>query len=228
MKLFFSIVLTASHCIYEQHMRVLAGRRAKYDYVNVQSVGVKKTLPHEDYLLDPNGIQAYNDVGLLLLDTPLTFNQYVQPIKWTDKVDLEKPATIYGWGSIDAFINDPSEHLRSKNISLIPDNLCIELLNKAVTKCTKQVYEICAEKSACNGDSGSPLVQTVDNVTMLIGITSWLADDNINCDTAPTVFENVGHFSDWIKDGMRILLEENGKSVTENPVDNENMVIRIG
>lgn len=69
------------------------------------------------------------------------------------------------------------------------------------------------------GEKGGPIVQKVDNVTKLIGITSWLADDNINCDTGPAVFENVGYFSTWIKDGIRVLLKGNSSKnadVSEN------------
>lgn len=202
-------------------MYILAGRSTNYVDKNEQIVTVQKTLPHENYLLDPNGVQAYYDIGLLLLETPLNFNQYVQPIQWTNNINFEKESTIYGWGSINAFYNSPSYYLRAKNISLIPDHLCIDMLNKAITKCEKQVYEVCAEKSACNGDSGSPIVQKVDNVTKLIGIVSWLADDNINCDRAPAVFESVGYFSKWIKEGIRILMKVN---VTESQEDNENVV----
>lgn len=219
---YFSIVLTASHCIDEHYnMFVTAGRSTKYDNENVQIVGVEKTLPHENYLLDPNGIQAYYDIGLLRLQTPLTFNEYVKPIEWTT-IDIGNPqVTIYGWGSTDAFQNRPSYYLRAKNITLISDSLCIDMLNKAITKCNKQVYELCAEKSACHGDSGSPIVQKVDNVTKLIGVTSWLADDNIDCNTGPAVFENVGYFSKWIKEGIRALMKGN---VTENLDDSENVV----
>ncbi|KAG4080170.1 hypothetical protein HA402_008241 [Bradysia odoriphaga] len=215
------IVLTANHCLAKNTMTVAAGRSVKYSNSNVQTVLVEKTLPHEEYSLDPNGIQAYNDVGLLLLATPLSFNKYVQPIELTSEVNFDKPATLYGWGSTDAFVNSPSFFLRARNISLIDHDLCVELLNKAVTKCTKQEYEICGEKSACNGDSGSPISQKVNNVTKLIGIVSWLADDNISCDTSPAVFESIGHFSKWIKDGMRALLKGNS---TENQDDNENVV----
>lgn len=213
----FSIVLTARHCIYDHDMIVTAGGSTRYFDFNAQTVSVQKSLPHGNYLLDPNGVQAYYDIGLLLLQNPLILNSYVQPIEWSNKIDFDKPVVVYGWGSINAFQNTPSHYLRAKNISLIPDNLCIEMLNKAITKCNKQIYEICGQKSACNGDSGSPVVQIVDNVRRLIGITSWLADDNINCNTAPAVFENVGYFSQWIKDGIRILLK--GKVV-----DHENVV----
>lgn len=200
---------------------VTAGISEKYYNNYAQTVSVKKSLVHENYLLDPNGIQAYNDVGLLLLQTPLTFNLFVQPIEWTNNIDFDKSVVIYGWGSTNAFQNSPSDYLRAKNVSIIPDNLCMDLLKKAKTKCTKQVYEVCTQKGACHGDSGGPAVQIVDNVKKLIGVASWLADDNINCDTSPAVFENVGYFSGWIKDGIRVLMKEN---VTEQFTDHENIV----
>lgn len=155
-----SIVLTASHCIVEQkqnNIEISVGRSTVLFDSNAQTASVQTILPHEDYTLDPNEIQPYHDVGLLLLETPLNLNQHVQPIAWTNSIDYEKPLTTYGWGSTDAFENHPSYYLQAKNVSLIPDNLCIDMLNKAITKCTKQAYEICAEKSLCYGDSGKKL-----------------------------------------------------------------------
>lgn len=188
---------------------VIAGGSVKYFDNNAQIVGVQRKLPHENYHLDSNGVQAYNDVGLLLLQTPLIFNSHVQSIEWSSKIDFHRPVIIYGWGSTDAFENSPSNYLRAKKISLIPENVCIDMLDNAIFKYNKQIYELCAEKSACHGDSGSPAVQIVGNSTKLIGIVSWLADDKINCDTAPAVFENVGYFSEWIKNGMKNLLTAN-------------------
>lgn len=65
------------------------------------------------------------------------------------------------------------------------------------------------------------LVQIVENATKLIEITSWLADDKNNYHRAPAFFENVGYFSDWIKDGIRTLLKG---IVTENSTDQDNIV----
>lgn len=164
-------------------MTVSAGRSEKFSNQNVQTLNVRKTLPHEEYLLDPNGIQAYNDVGLLRLETPFTFNEYVQPIDWANNVDFDKPATIYGWGSTNPFLNSPSFYLRAKNISLIPDDLCIEWLNKAITKCTKQIYEICGEKSACNGDSGKK-IPIQQKLTSLLKRFSFTCNNRwTNCTT---------------------------------------------
>lgn len=199
---------------------IMAGGCKKYLDVNEQRVNVQKTLPHENYRLDPNGVQAYNDIGLLLLQTPLTFHSHVQPIEWTNIIDFDKPAFVYGWGSTNSVRYMPSYQLLAKNISLIPDNLCIEMLNRAKTRCDKQVYELCGQNGVCS-DSGGACVQIVENVTKLIGITSWVADDNINCDTEPAIFENVGYFSDWIKDGMRMLMKGN---ITGNLTDLENII----
>lgn len=183
-------------------MQVSAGQSNTSSNVNKQIVGVERTLRHENYSLDPNGIQAYYDIGLLLLKSPLTFNKHVQPINWTNNIDFGSPVTVLGWGSTNAFQKTSSMNLRAKNVSLIADELCIDMLNKTITKCTKQIYDVCAEKSACYGDSGGGMTQKVQNVTKLVGITAWLADDNINCNTTPAVFVNVGFFSDWIAEGI--------------------------
>eukprot|EP01084_Bolivina_argentea_P318245 551865_1 len=51
-----------------------------------------------------------------------------------------------------------------------------------------------ADKSACNGDSGGPLI--IKNTNIQIGIVSWLVN---NCqDGRPNVFTDVSVFKSWI------------------------------
>lgn len=192
----------------------------------LQTIDVEKTLRHENYEVDPNEIQPYYDIALLLLKKPLEFNSFVHSIEWTDQIDIDKTATIYGWGSTNAFVRTHSIYsiyLRARNISLIADNLCKEMLTKTITKVEKQIYELCGEKAVCHGDSGGSVTQVIGNVTKLIGIVSWTPDHNIDCNTGPSTFVNVGYFADWINDGIRMLMKEN---VTESMEvgDDENLV----
>lgn len=216
---YFSVILSAAHCI-SSYMMATAGGSHLSDNTT-QTVDIQSTFLHENYLQDPNGIQTYNDIGLLLLKNPFQFNSHIQRIELTNKIDFHRNVTVYGWGSTDAFVINRSEHLRAKNISLIPVDVCNKMLNEAITTCEKQIYEYCVEKSCCNGDSGGPVVQTIGNVTKLVGIISWGADDDISCDSEPHVFDSVGYFAKWIKNGIRTLLRE---KVSGSGDDQENFV----
>lgn len=59
--------------------------------------------------------------------------------------------------------------------------------------------QICAnaqDKSICVGDSGGPLMATVDGLVYTVGLTSWI----INCHdyVYPAAFTRVSSFLNWI------------------------------
>lgn len=174
--------------------------------IETASVHVQKSLVHENFLPDPNGMQAQYDIGLLLLKDELEFNSNVQPIKYNQN-DSFKNVILYGWGSEDAFVFKPSHFLLAKNMSVIAENMCIEMLSKTITENKKEFYEFCMGKSSCYGDSGGAIVEKNGNVTKLVGIMSRGADDKIDCNKAPSMAVDVGYFFEWIKDGINILLD---------------------
>lgn len=56
----------------------------------------KKAITHEDY----SSILLINDVGVLILSTPIEYTKYIQPISLatTDIAPADSPCTLSGWG----------------------------------------------------------------------------------------------------------------------------------
>lgn len=138
--------------------------------------------------------EIINDVGLIKLATPLTFNDAVQPIALeTDFIPGGEDTVLCGWG------------MTSLDPALTPNDLQYIFLKViSVKECQEReapfnVYEseICTftefGEGACYGDSGGPLV-TGGKVA---GIVSW----GRPCAAGyPDVFTRVSSFVDWIQD----------------------------
>ncbi|XP_063701974.1 mite allergen Der p 3-like [Culicoides brevitarsis] len=211
-----NIVLTAGHCARASQagfVSVTAGT----NYVNSPGKGQKhyaeQLLPHANFSVGANGVQAYNDIALIKLSTPFELNSDVQPISWAN-VSLERDSVMFGFGYNDFHM--PAQYLRAINVTFIEEPKCVEMLAKTITKSVKENYELCAEKCACNGDSGSPLIQKDENgEAKIVGIASWLADDLYGCTTPPAVFLKVAEFEDWITEKLKDL-EISNKISTES------------
>lgn len=65
---------------------------------NKQQINVKRVINHPDYTQDSD-----NDIALLLLSAPLTFNNYVRPVCLAATSSDFPPSTkvwVTGWGAI--------------------------------------------------------------------------------------------------------------------------------
>lgn len=66
---------------------------------------VKMTITHDDYFTpefsDPDIV---NDIGLIHVQTPIQFNEKVQPIKYsTNEVKADELLQISGWGYLNVY-----------------------------------------------------------------------------------------------------------------------------
>ena len=89
--------------------------------------------------------------------------------------------------------------LMEVDVPTIPLDKCQEMYSKRPGVINPSV--ICAGfeegvKDSCNGDSGGPLLQFMDGVPVLYGITSW--GDGCARSRQPGVYTRVSHFTDWI------------------------------
>lgn len=63
---------------------------------------VRKLIAHEEY----NRPQFANDVGLILIDGKIEFNEKVQPIKYSNKfVKAGSELRVTGWGRLSVSVN---------------------------------------------------------------------------------------------------------------------------
>lgn len=133
-------VVSAGHCfepeILPSNYYIRAG--STRHKVGGVTVAAKKIILHEDY--HKENYALYNDISLIMLDSPLTFNTYIQPILLPDSDATPKQGIagiVSGWGSLKDGENEPlSDNLMAAKIYVIEKSECQEvfkLLNVNLT-----------------------------------------------------------------------------------------------
>lgn len=185
-------ILTAAHCF-------------KLDYKNPSSYRVRagSTLreqggtEHEvkKFILHFGWNRKKDDLVVVQLKDPIEFDSTKQPIPMFEIGEESKngsTAVTAGWGNVDQ--NGPkSNQLRSINMNIVDKKSCNGLWERGHGI---EEGEICASggsKSACNGDSGSPLVIN----SRLAGIAAYAT---VWCTSSPepNVFTEIAHYREWI------------------------------
>lgn len=114
---------------------------------------------------------------------------------------------LAGWGDTES--KDPKskpEHLLTTDLILTNAEQCADIFSKKLQKVKDQYHSfkdfICAdyhgERDACQGDSGSSLLQYADDKAVAVGIVSY----GLGCATkgVPGVYTRTSSFMPWIKD----------------------------
>lgn len=134
-----------------------------------------------------------NDIALMKLTTPLSFNMYVQSIKLpTSEYTPSGNVLISGWSS-------KSKLLEYAELPLITYSECQEALTVANgTSDPLDESNFCASANAkgasvCKGDYGSPIVQD----ETIVGVASWTVEPCYDS-AAPFVFVEISKFLDFI------------------------------
>ncbi|XP_049301693.1 trypsin 3A1-like [Anopheles funestus] len=161
-----------------------------------------KRLKVKKVIVPPELFESSNlvyDIGLLLLQEPLTFSKNVQCLQLLSSVDAlvpGKPGYISGYGT--SFEGGHDSTLKAATINLLPASTCV----KAYEELMRQ-YMICAGfeegmVDSCQGDSGGPLV--VDG--KLAGIIFYgrgCARPN-----NPGIYMSIPWFRDWIVNSIHV------------------------
>jgi len=211
-------IITAAHCIIDgpraSSYKVVVGRHSlnKFDR-HTKRHSVKRVVVHPKWTGDRED-EMSNDMALIELNTPMTFNEFVQPACLPDNVSsnpdgLYQPGTptlISGWGEMDP--KDPQQDepgrspaiLRAASIPLIEWNACKNanfLYQEMVTETMTCAGFMTGGIDGCQGDSGGPLVKIVDGKATLLGVVSW----GIGCaqPNNPGIYTNVAYELDWIR-----------------------------
>ncbi|ESO90984.1 hypothetical protein LOTGIDRAFT_122334, partial [Lottia gigantea] len=170
-------VMTAGHCVSTNTASDMTVNVGEYDYSKTEAqdqvVGVSKITVHPDYQLDEN------DIAILTLDKPLTFNDCVQPVclpEVGDSSALNKAqCTVTGWGTT-SYGGKTSPILQEVTIPTYSGALCDAQFPN--TTPTDPSVQICAGKpsggaDSCQGDSGGPLFCPVNGQYVQYGIVSY-------------------------------------------------------
>ncbi|XP_070491145.1 brachyurin-like [Chironomus tepperi] len=195
-----TVALTAAHCINTaRRVTVVAGG---HNIQQIEPSQQRRTVEAVNLRVHPeySRINVLNDIGTIILDNPLTFNEFVQPSI------LEPPSSntfvgftsqATGWGRVAD--NAPtSPVLRVVNNVILANAICAETYGNVSINNATICIQTTGGRGVCNGDSGGPLT-VVDGQRIQVGIASFV--HSAGCESGfPHVFERVGAHLDWIRD----------------------------
>jgi secreted trypsin-like serine protease len=187
--LFFSYIITASHCVFnetEDQIRVRVGQHSLLE--STPLLNVSKIIKHSQY----DSTTQFNDIALLRLKNAVQFTEYIQPVCLPPS-DFDDPKDLFaaGWGHIDegGRISDKLRHVFLPQYSSAK---CDANFGGLITD-----NHLCAGgvkgQDTCQGDSGGPLASRSRNRVELVGIVSW----------GIGVYTRVTSYLKWIENNTR-------------------------
>ncbi|XP_018423262.1 PREDICTED: chymotrypsinogen A-like [Nanorana parkeri] len=187
-------VVTAAHCGVTTSHRVILGEHDRSSNAEpIQTLSVGRVFRHPQY----NSVSIINDITLIKLASPATFNNRVSPVCLAAGVDVfnggERCVTT-GWGYTSAATQTTPARLQQASLPLLTVSDCQRYWGSNI-----QPTMICAGASgvsSCMGDSGGPLVCQRNGAWTLAGIVSW---GSSSCSTStPAVYARVTVLRAWV------------------------------
>ena len=206
------IVITAAHCTFDKGFYWVKLGSDTLDS-NVPMLEVSGTWKHSRY----SKKTITNDLGLLKLTEPVVG---IKPVSiptaaQVAKVNKLNKFRIYGWGQDQN--KEPAKFLRTANLDL-QDTAARRAYGsgfKPEVMLASGRY-IKAERiyaGGCHGDSGGPLMGSVDGKQVLVGLTSWGSAHG--CDRGkPTIFTRGSYYLENISSGM-VIATKNAKEYNQ-------------
>ena len=213
-------VVTAAHCITDGRPKyVTVGETKSYSWWLRNRRLIKNTHIHPSYHLrrDENGdtVSVSDDIGLLELDSKLTYSPKIQPICVSRKaVRVGQKCETLGWGTT-ASGKQSLKNLMKIFVNIGHQNLC----NRPYFVNPNDM--ICGKSSpafGCHGDSGGPLMCKESGRYFLKGVVNT----GTNCSIVPgfNEFANVAHYIHWIEQVTGLGLD---RVTDDGPVVHERM-----
>ncbi|XP_076041677.1 trypsin-1-like [Oratosquilla oratoria] len=176
------------------HLQVVAGEHNRdINEGTEQTAKLAKIIRHEHF----SSWTFANDISLLKLETPLEFNEYVQPIDLPAQgQDSMGDCIVTGWGALFEG-GSTTNKLMKVTAPIVTDEECRKSHGTSLVEDSM----ICGGykdggKDACQGDSGSPMACFYDDKLYLAGVVSW--GNGCARPNYPGVYTEVFHFVDLI------------------------------
>jgi len=201
-------VVTAAHCVYRREsipsfFKITVGEhdRSKREG-SEEDYTVEKVIRHPQY--DTRHLN--NDIALLKLNRPVTFNKYVQPACLPSQdPPVGSQCYITGWGKT----HHPGSMTTVLQQGLLPvvSNYRCDAKNYRSLGIHVTEDMVCGGSggtdriSGCHGDSGGPFVCQFNGKWELHGSVSHGSPRCRSTDSY-TVFSRTMHFKEWIKQQM--------------------------
>merc|ERR1711971_426568 len=203
-------ILTAAHCYYGKDLNAgnffIAAGAVHLQDASAQTAFVESITLHESY----NPTTINNDLAILKLKTPLTFNDKVRPACLPDaSFNPEGIAVASGWGLTGQFPDVRPFDLQYVTKPVIVRDQCTQP-NTLWGSDQITAGMICAGdddggESICMGDSGGPLIvskSSTDDTAVVIGASSFVAEVGCGAKDLPSVYAYVTNYLDWIQPKM--------------------------
>ncbi|MEO3790832.1 serine protease [Nonomuraea sp. B10E15] len=189
-------VITAAHCVAGRNPADFKVNVGSNDYLGGKIVDAAAFVAHPYW--DDTTVKNTGDIALIKLATP----SRARPIKAVREPDAGTPARLIGWGRTVA--DDPASmprELLQLDTKLLPTPACDFGDDFSITP-----GDLCVERGndgaagACNGDSGSPLLQNVRGEWRIVGVDSRSGGDS--CLATDEVFTSTAYYWSWVTSTM--------------------------
>lgn len=211
------IVLTAAHfLVHRVRPDQLVIRAGVHDILHPMSLNerhqqqqrdVNRLLIHEDF----HASSLSNDIALIVVNKPLEWNRYVNPICLPPpnmRTTASTECMASGWGKDATGRSGTYQRLLQKiDLPIVEARRCQRILRSTKLGPYFRLHSslLCAGglgRDTCKGDGGSPLVCPIpylNNRFYQCGIVAG----GIGCGGhIPAMYVNVAHFVDWINDQL--------------------------
>jgi hypothetical protein len=195
-----NVVLTAAHCVDFKKVSFFVKTGA---VALQQETALYPATPWKGTRYDPKSIDG--DIGLLRLNTKISGYTFpsLANANIAKLINSKTRLTLMGWGTDQN--GDLADTLHYSNLTL-QDSAARKVWGKFFNQKTMlgAGKYIKAEKKwsgSCRGDSGGPLLATLNGIEYVVGITSWGAAD---CRLEkPSIFTRVSYFEKDIRSGIK-------------------------
>ena len=212
-------ILTAAHCIQGIPLNQLSIKVGVTNQTlpTQQPAQIAQVIIHPNY----NGATFENDIALIRLQTPLTYNASVQPIQYANPCNLPAElveefdiAMLTGWGRTCNGC-PPANILRRVDMPIISNANANQINstrpNGTLTVTDNMIAFFQPGLGAAPGDSGGPAVVFNGTTPVLIGASSWGYSPK---DQFPTIYARVSRYADWINQNTGIPFGVIGERIT--------------
>nr|AID60349.1 trypsin-15 [Nilaparvata lugens] len=189
-----NIVLTAAHCVYgnEDRPSLFSVRYGTINRESGTTVTVGRIIRHPNY----NPTTLDYDMAVLKLSQPIQPSANVAAVTLSSTLPTASDSLLLsGWGRNQAG-QTPVFLQKADTLKVVSQTVCQANWGGGVSITARMICAVSREQSACNGDSGGPLLNK--GTGQLVGVVSWGSRD---CSPGgkPNVYASVPNLIGWIQ-----------------------------